>query len=176
MQKMVNPTGEAVCDTYKVSAEYGGCELDKSSFLTLNSSDVVTPDTLIKSDLIGVVDVHSLKMKPTIFARLARKPQRTYEWAFDRNSLEAISYSTIALAESNLCSLFDLLSQAGDDRSLDLIESFATHPMHFVRWKAVQAIGSRDAARGMIMARGALTDQHPDVREAARATVEGLQF
>ena len=159
------------CDRYAGPSCIGGPLFDRRIALEPVSSSRLAGGEIASKDLDEVVDFHSFTRVPPLFLRLAQTPERDFEWAFDRRSLCAQSYSTIRLAESNLCALFDLLGGHGDESSVDLVAAFAAHPLHFVRWKAVQTVGRLDRQRGLSMARGALSDEHLHVREAAQATL-----
>jgi len=163
------------CDHYAGPACIGGPLFDPSVVLALSSSERISSGRIVSKDLDDVIDLHDFTRSPAIFLRVAQAPERDFEWAFDRSSLRAHSYSTIRLAESNLCALFDLLGGYGDEDSIDLVAAFATHPLHFVRWKAVQTVGRLDRQHGMVLAHQALADEHPHVRGAARATLEAGQ-
>lgn len=120
---------------------------------------------------LDVCDLYGFAPSPMVFLRLSSAPTGDFEWAFERTSLRAQAYSTIRLAESNLCGIFELLGDVGDDRTVSLIENFVDHSLHFVRWKAIQAIGRCDRQRGLELASAARRDPHRDVRTAATLTL-----
>lgn len=167
--------GGFTVDRYRSSHPVGGPDFDPGVSLDLVSSRRADDRTIIVKRLEDIVHFRSFTREPTIFVRLAQLPDGDFEWAFDRASRRAHSFCTIRLAESNLCGLFDLLAETGDERTVETVAHFVEHPLHFVRWKAVQTIGRHDRARGLELARRALDDIHPHVRAAARATLASLE-
>jgi|GEM_PF-3716401 len=160
------------CDVYAGPNDIGGSLFDSSIELAPLSSMLVASGQVISKDLDELVDFHGFSRVPALFLRVAQAPERDFEWAFDRATLRAKSYSTIRLAESNLCSLFDLLGAHGNADIVDLVAEFALHSLHFVRWKAVQTVARLDRPRGLALAHLALSDEHPHVRSAAKAALE----
>jgi hypothetical protein len=160
------------CDRYAGPSRIGGSLFDSSVELALLSSTRVAGGEVISKDLDEVIDFHNFTRVPALFLRVTQAPERDFEWAFDRSTLRARSYSTIRLAESNLCSLFDLLGAHGDAGIIDLVSEFAEHPLHFVRWKAVQTVARLDCDRGLALARLAVSDEHPHVRRAAQVALD----
>ncbi|MGW8142511.1 HEAT repeat domain-containing protein [Sphingomonas zeae] len=134
------------------------------------TSNIVDETPLVKR-FNSVLDVHAIETPPLIFVRLSFFPRGNYEWSFDRATLRPVGHTTLRLPETNLCGILDLLAMAGNGETIDLIEPLAFHELHFLRWRAVQAVGALDAERGFRLVQRAVDDPHPAVREAARRTL-----
>lgn len=94
-----------------------------------------------------------------------------FTWDFDRQSLRALSITALNGLDSGLETIVELLGAVRAPAAAPLLEKLSRHPMHFIRWKAIQAMHNIDEARGLELARAALSDPHPEVRMlAAMAT------
>lgn len=164
--------GSAKCDFYCPSHAIRDSVFNENVTLNLESSKIIHDNSLVSKSVDSIIDLHDFSTSPIMFLRIAQKPIGDFEWAFDRLTFRAHSYSTIRLAESNICSLLDLMSAVNSPESTKHIEMFVNHELHFVRWKAIQAIGKCNGARGIELVKRALDDQHPHVRQAAQATLE----
>jgi len=130
-----------------------------------------TPGQVFSKTYESIVDLAGFDTLPTMYLRLSAPPRGGYEWAFDRDTLAAKRYSTIYLAESNLCAIFDVLGEVGDAASEDYLERYTAHSHHFVRWKAVQSLAALNPARAFPIVCRLQDDAHPDVRAAAKTAL-----
>lgn len=138
--------------------------------------ELVETQSLGQGDIVSkhhadIIDFTAFESTPSITLRLTTPPSGNYEWAFDRKTLRALRYSTLLLSESNLCGIFELLSEVGDDQTADYLARFTSHQYHFVRWKAVQSLAALNPARALDAVQQLADDHHPDVRHAARSTL-----
>lgn len=170
MQSSLNE-GSFSCDHYRGPIRLSEAIFDPSIEIDLISSTRIEDSAIIAKGFDDIVDLYDFSSAPTAFVRLAQQPQGDYEWAFARGTLRAHSYCTVRLAESNLCGLFELLAENADERCVPAVSPFCEHPLHFVRWKAIQTIGRHDPIKGLSLTRRALDDPHPHVRAAAEATL-----
>ncbi|HEX9963761.1 MAG TPA: HEAT repeat domain-containing protein [Allosphingosinicella sp.] len=171
----VNVSGSSfVHDLYAAPSNWRNSSFDTAVALTRLQSTFVDDDTMVVKALDDVIDLHGFSRRPSIFIRLARAPRGDFEWAFDRRTLNARFYCTIRLAESNMCGILDLLAQHGDERVLGTVARLVDHPLHFVRWKAVQTVARLDREQGVQLARRSLEDRHPHVRLAAQSSLAAL--
>lgn len=147
--------------------------LDKSMALTATDSTEVSPgEVFSKNGDTTVIDVRSETSRPAFTLRLNTIPHGDYEWAFDRSSLMPIRISGVRQFESNITTIFDLLQAARVSSSVEHVLPFVDHRMHFIRWKAIQTIGAIDPIAGLAQVEKATADSHPEVRAAARRTLE----
>lgn len=135
---------------------------------------------VIYGDLVSkrpesIVDIGGLDSGPVDFVRLSLPPAGNFEWAFSRDTLHATSITTTRYGESNLLGILDLLAQAGNERSEDLLTKLAGHSLHFVRWRAIQSLVQLNQIRGMEILSVAAEDVHPELRVAARRSLENVR-
>ena len=166
--------GSFVVDYYECDFSIVDALFSTGMSIRHSATELVSDARPVLKSLNDITDLHSFTNKPTVFLRLSQKPKGDFEWAFDRGSLKSKFHSTLRLAESNLCGLFDLIAEIDDPRSKEILGMFAEHDYHFVRWKAVQAIGRCDSKLGLELAQLATKDPHPHVRQAAVQTLENI--
>ena len=112
--------------------------------------------------------------RPGVTLRVNSGPLADFEWAFDRATLKPVGLTPIDPVESNLSTIFSLLSAVGDPGSVEHLEPFLASKRHFVRWNAAQAIAALDSD-ACVGALGTLADDpHPEVRAAARNSLQRL--
>lgn len=104
-----------------------------------------------------------------------------YQWAFDRRSLKPLfsgaTRSEISRIETSL-ELLELLSGSHFDMNvvLPIVERLCEHPLHFVRWKALQTLSAMDktkAKRILLLMRG---DDHPLIAKTATKIVNRIEM
>ncbi len=119
-------------------------------------------------------EIVSMGVQPALTFRVNTSIFGEYEWAFDQNSCSALQVYTLRERESFLTTIFDLLGDVRSPESIPFVEPFSAHPLHFVRWKAIQTLGRIDKPRALAFVEAALEDPHPQIRAAAEATLSGL--
>jgi hypothetical protein len=97
------------------------------------------------------------------------------QWAFSRStrrSVQAISASPI---DSELVSMARAFAAMRRQPGIEALTNLSTHPTHFVRWAAIQALGQVHP-KGAIeyIKRAAREDEHSHVRNAAQSTLRTL--
>lgn len=120
-------------------------------------------------DAVSLEDVSGAR-----FLSLAFLPETPLDWVFGRSDLRPIAQSAAHVDDSELVTCLETAAWLRDERSLDLIRALVGHKAHFVRWKAIQALGRVDPAGSLEAICGATGDSHPAVRRAASATMSGL--
>lgn len=110
----------------------------------------------------------------SLFLSVKAANTHNYEWSFDRLSLRAINYVCIEPGYSNLRTMFELLAASGNTESKTFVRRYTKHRLHFVRWDAIATIASLDPSEGLALVSSALNDSHPEVRHAAKGTLENL--
>lgn len=121
-----------------------------------------------------VLDLSQFEAGPVDFVRLSLTPRGSFEWAFARGDCCATSITTTKYGESNMLGIVDLLAQAGNKRSAELLEGLCGHRLHFVRWHALRSLLELDSRRGLTQLNAALRDHHPEVAAAAARTLANL--
>jgi hypothetical protein len=99
-----------------------------------------------------------------------------FQWGFDVATLAPLFSSTTRSGLSRLETLIELvrelISKRVDPATLTgMLERLCEHPMHFVRWKAVQALSEVDRDAGFAIVRKMADDPHPHVAAAAARIV-----
>lgn len=112
--------------------------------------------------------------RPGVTLRVNSGPLADFEWAFDRSTLKPVGLTPIDPVESNLSTIFSLLSAVGDAGSVEHLEPFLTSKRHFVRWNAAQAIAALDVDACASALSRLADDPHPEVRAAARSSLQRL--
>lgn len=141
---------------------------------SLGKSRISCGDLVVKRPE-GAIDMTGLDQGSVDFVRLSLPPAGNFEWAFSRQTLHATSFTTTRYGESNLLGILDLLAQAGNARSEDLLARLVAHPLHFVRWRAIRSLVQINHARGIEALYDAADDVHPEVRTAARRSLEAVR-
>lgn len=142
--------------------------LTESSPITLARGEVHVFPATRETFLIDRIEA------PVVFLSLTSALRCRFCFPFDLAT--GVSRRMIAadLRASRLELALDLLAELGDDEDLDAVKPLLSHPDHFVRWAATGALAALDVGAGTIALRSALSDPHPDVRDAARSTLRDL--
>lgn len=111
---------------------------------------------------------------PALTFRVNSAPFGEYEWSVNPDTLKPSQLFSMRERESFLVTIMELLKDVGSLSSLPHLDRYTQHPLHFVRWKAVQAIAQIDTELGIQRIRTAADDPSPEVSRAARATLEAL--
>jgi hypothetical protein len=148
-----------------------GDVFDSRRSIEFLGSSVVQGGDYVSKGTFDIVDFTDFETLPIVALRISAPPSGDYEWAFDRELLTAKRYATIRLVESNLCAIFDLLGEVGDEKTEEYLDRYLSHPFHFVRWKAVKSLAALNPDRALIAVHKMQDDEHPDVRQAARSTL-----
>jgi HEAT repeat protein len=74
--------------------------------------------------------------------------------------------------DSELVSLAKLLGALGDPSATDALIALTSHPRHFVRWAALQALGLIDGEKAGRRLRDFTDDRHPEIAAMASKLVE----
>lgn len=147
----------------------------KSKLIAAHDGKIGYRETLLLADFYDVIDFHSASGPseltisvsfPTIVAPLV--------WLFDKTTLtsvRSISSSSAATRVELLVQLFEELKFSGARSVLDVLQD---SPMHFIRWRAVQAMLRLHGMEGIEAVKRAHRDPHPHVRRAAERTLTNL--
>lgn len=111
---------------------------------------------------------------PALTLRVNSTTFGEYEWSVNPDTLKPSQIFSMRERESFIVTIMELLKDVGSQSSLPHLDRYTQHPLHFVRWKAVQAIAEIDAELGIQRIRAAADDTSPEVSRAARATLEAL--
>lgn len=106
---------------------------------------------------------------------LESAPVHTTRWMYDPETLrpEAMIAATPALGRVEDGIL--MLRQIGDPQHAEVFEALAEHKSHSVRWAAIRAAVAIHHVRGLRLLEGALEDEHPHVRRAARTALAAIE-
>ncbi|GAA0318401.1 hypothetical protein GCM10009087_31040 [Sphingomonas oligophenolica] len=150
-------------------------ELDTTKELKLLESGVMRIGEIVsKNGRAHSLDIYPSEATCAYTVRVNTIPYASFEWAFSRQTLRPIKMSSLRAADSNLTTIFDLLSAVGSPQSVEWLAPYAEHKLHFIRWHAVNAVGTIDSKIGLELAERAVADPHPHVRAAARSTLDAV--
>lgn len=106
------------------------------------------------------------------FLSLSLAPRWSLDWLFDRETMRPIAQSVAHVDDSQLVTCLEAAAWLRDTGTESAVTALTDHPAHFVRWKAVQALGTLNPSAALpLIAAAAERDPHPSVRKAARATL-----
>ena len=109
------------------------------------------------------------------FLSLMRAPGWSLDWVFDRESLRPIARSVAHVDDSQLVTCLEVATWLQSEHLHPAVRALLDHPAHFVRWKAVQALGALGQVEVEdILRRASTRDRHPDIRKAAYSTLARL--
>jgi hypothetical protein len=105
--------------------------------------------------------------------QILEKQSLDYQWYFRGGDLSPMFCASSRVASSRLETLIEVVAEFAEDRiepaiAASILSALVTHPLHFVRWKAVQALGAVDEPLAIQALEGLQSDAHPHVRDAAR--------
>lgn len=115
----------------------------------------------------------------TLVLRLVRKQLASVVWVYESISLQAMFSVAADLQASRMRTAITLLQQlsarlGADADTLTNLQQLSNHPLHYVRWAAIQTLFALDRTLGTQALALALHDAHPHVRNAAQRSWERL--
>jgi hypothetical protein len=93
-----------------------------------------------------------------------------HHWIYDRQSLCPTLLMSADQSTARIQYALRVLAALESHDSLPVVESLMDHPDHFIRWEVVRQAFQIDVAAGKRLLERALTDPHPEVRQAAKLT------
>jgi hypothetical protein len=109
--------------------------------------------------------------EPTLALRLFSEPIHDLQWQFDSASRSPVAAISARELDSELVSLAKLLGALGDPSAIDVLLELTSHPRHFVRWTALQALGLVDGEQAGQRLQDFVHDRHPEVAAIASKMV-----
>lgn len=109
---------------------------------------------------------------PAVLVILESPPVVPFIWEYDAATLAPVRLIAGSLTASRLEYLALMLGRMGHRASIPQLSRLATHHNYGVRWAAIQAIAALDGSTGLDLVHGALDDPHPQIRAAARRTLD----
>jgi hypothetical protein len=106
--------------------------------------------------------------------RVVCRPLTSFQINFDRKTRKTFGVTPVDSMASNLITMLSLLSDTSSQQSIEYIEPFIRHDLHFVRWEAIRTIFSIDEKAGLTLLENARSDSHGHVRKAATATLDKI--
>jgi hypothetical protein len=110
------------------------------------------------------------------FLSLSLAPRWSLDWIFDRETLRPLTRSVAHIDDSQFITCLEAAAWLRDADTESAVTALTGHRAHFVRWKAVQALGTLNPSAALpLIVEAATHDLHPSVRKAARATLAQIQ-
>lgn len=175
VQALVGVLGPAtlVCDRYRLPPTHRPAVLDTNETLSFEGTSAIRPfEYFVLDGATRTYDFHAFE--PTLLVRLFLPRSDALHHIYDRATLHPWLAQAGDPASTQIVCLLQALALLGDMSSVAHVDKASRHPHHFVRWAAIQAMSCIDAARAGEQVRAALGDEHPDIQDAARRSVEIL--
>jgi len=167
--------GSVAFDLYHLPRNFDGDCFSPEIILDPPVHELVMPSvTIVNNARLNVADIFSPTNRPQVVLMLESAAFGGLRWSFDRLTRKALSLSAQNPSDTSVEIILELLAAVRSPESIPVIEALTSHPMHFVRWRAVQTIGAIDVDAGIRHATTATSDAHPHVRDAARKTLDRL--
>lgn len=100
--------------------------------------------------------------------RIDYVPFADQTWHFDRENLLSVFPSAAHVSQSTLVCMAKTLGAMRAPEALPHLHDIASHPSHFVRWAAIQAMAKVDRDAAFALLERAAVDPHPHVQSMAR--------
>lgn len=145
------------------------------------------PETFSESMVLGKVRKHVLSagetmringgrfayrfssMEDSYLLRVISPTIHSLQWRFNGDSLAAEDVSAANIQDVTFVNVAKLFAASDDPRCIDAIKSLTQHSTFFVRWAAIQALGQIEPRAAVSALERAVSDEHPEIREAAVA-------
>ncbi|TCP65059.1 HEAT repeat domain-containing protein [Sphingomonas sp. PP-CE-1G-424] len=116
---------------------------------------------------------------PIYVLRLSETSTLDYQWTFDPSTLAPVFPSVTLPSVGRMETLMDVaVSLTGTvlprENAIGILESLVDHPLHFIRWKAVQGLGALDPPLAIESLKRLTSDSHPHIRRSANSALEQL--
>jgi len=176
-QSPISGSGYAV-DRYRLISQGSLDEVDSNATLEFISNEWISPFSIIRKAGNGeIIDFVSDENTEKSFSlRVVCRPITSFQINFDRESGKTFGVTPVDSMASNLITMLSLLSDTSSHKSIEYIEPFIRHDLHFVRWEAIRTTFSIDEKAGLKLLKNALSDPHGHVRKAAAATLEKINI
>lgn len=114
--------------------------------------------------------------QPVAALKFIMKPFMTLQWMFDRSTRKATQAIASNPLESELVTICLTLKAMKLRASTPTLQRLARHSSHFVRWSAIQALGTVEPDAAIDALRTAIGDPHPHIRAAADKQLAALNL
>lgn len=116
------------------------------------------------------------KQKPFIcFSYLPKKDILDYSWEYNAQTLRPSRIASVNVNNERLNVITNILSMIGNTESVSSLILLCNHSSHPIRWNAVNALINVDYDRGLEMLENMTLDNHIEIREAAKESLEFLK-
>jgi HEAT repeats len=149
--------------------------LDKSRHLTFKGDVTLAfgqSSFFAACEDIFLINSTPHEANPPMLAILITPDKFQIRWEYDSTTLAPVRAIAADNSASRLEFVISLMSTMNDRAALPVLrELSSSHPAHFVRWAAVQAMFRLDRDTGMQALHCALNDPHEHVRNAASRSI-----
>jgi hypothetical protein len=159
--------------TYDLPPNYINENFRKDAEITLSSVKVMSPGS------VAVIDGRTCALdveidKPAVALRLYAHLPDVLQWRFSRDSLLPDCAYANKSVDSELVSLATAAGALRSSSAASVLMDLSYHQCYFVRWEAIKNLAI--ISQGAILERlhVALEDPHPEIRDAARKTLEKI--
>lgn len=172
---MVSPLGDEPVpyDRYRLPEGWNYEIFDSSVKPLFVESAVAKPGEIIEFHRGDIID-----LKFTDDACLVKFFSTNFNavmWSFDRETLTPLHAYSANMESTIYTYMAEALAEFGSERAVPGLNHLTTHPVHYVRWKAIQMLGRVCRSSALAALQRAAGDTHPHVRNAARSTLAKVQ-
>ena len=172
---MVSPLGTkpVAYDRYRLPDGWCNEIFDPSVRPRLVESAVAKPGEIIQFHSGDIID---LKFDgEACLAKFFSTDFDAVMWSFDRHSLEPLHAYSADMESTIYTYMAEALAEFGGQRAIPGLTCLSTHPVHYVRWKAIQMLGRVCQASTVSALEAASNDPHPHVRNAAQKSLANIR-
>lgn len=172
---MVSPLGTEPVpyDRYRLPEDWSNAVFDAEVRPKLVDSAVAYPGEIIEFHRGDIID-----LKFTGDACLVKFFSTDFDavmWSFDRATLTPLHAYSASMESTIYVYMADALAEFGGERAVPGLVHLAGHPVHYVRWKAIQMLGRTCYDAAVTALEKAVDDEHPHIRNAARRTLAQIR-
>ena len=162
-----------VVDRYQPSHDVDNDVFDPHVTLLLPKREVYIPGTVCIVDTSkGVFDF--LVESQTFVMILSGRVRRAIRWVFSRHTLQAVHAIPSSDNDAHIAAMISALAAMRSTTSIATLYGLTTHPSHFIRWSALQALTRLNPEAAKASLQRATKDKHPHVRTASEKAIAAM--
>lgn len=180
IQAVISPSGSLRAARYKLPGDVDLSVFDPE--IKLDLVDIEELDSMSPCYRYNAGEVFKLDcLSPICVLRLSEIPTLEYQWTFDPITLMPVFPSVTLPSVGRMETLMDVAVSLSEtvlprENAVKIFLSLIDHPLHFIRWKAVQGLGALDPPLAIKSLQHLSDDSHPHIRAAATSALSQLQM
>lgn len=167
-------TGELEYRLYKQDKNIISDTFDNTKKLILEKEGI-----LRKGEILHLYEFEHvlcpLKDYQGVIISLEFKNIADYFWYYDMDTLLPLYYNFADKSDKRLEGTIELLSEIGNEKSIEPLYNLTFHANHTIRWKSLECLINLDYERGLdVLKRMASTDKHSEIKRAAQSSLKRI--